>query len=35
MLNTAQNIKVTLTFRDRDIALYNKLDMSMENDDTC
>ena len=33
MLNTAQNIKVTLTFKD--IAPYNKLDMSMENDDTC
>ena len=33
MLNTAQNMKVTLTFRD--IALYNKSDTSMENDDTC
>ena len=33
MLNTAQNIKVTLSFTD--IASYNKLDTSMENDDTC
>ena len=31
MLNTPQNIKVTLTFTD--IASYNKLDTSMENDD--
>lgn len=32
MLNTPQNIKVTLSFTD--IASYNKLDTSMENDDT-